>query len=304
MEDNIVKKFELHKKWVETIGKDLGKIVRDMQIDKGAEFIDETTGIKWDVKSFESYPIGANGVPIKNPRKGAFTVQQGLKKIQKEFKNGNCVIIDTRKLVPEHIEQLKKAIEEAGGFAILYIMDYKTNNDLTQKKDFKSFLAEVFKVVGLNTKKTKIIWASDYIHQNPQYFFKVLDVSQKIQISDMYTCIQIANIFEINFNQKRNIDIYQFGLDQSKINELIKVYASKTGLNVPIFLSFNQTIQFDKMNYHFLFLPTLNNIPLLLNNLDSHHIRFYKVLQQIQKHSHLLFLQLANNIPFLLNNLV
>ena len=59
-------------------------------------------------------PIGANGVPIKNPRKGAFTVQQGLKKIQKEFKNGNCVIIDTRKLVPEHIEQLKKAIEEAG----------------------------------------------------------------------------------------------------------------------------------------------------------------------------------------------
>ena len=93
---------------------DLGKIVRDMQIDKGAEFIDETTGIKWDVKSFESYPIGANGVPIKNPRKGAFTVQQGLKKIQKEFKNGNCVIIDTRKLVPEHIEQLKKAIEEAG----------------------------------------------------------------------------------------------------------------------------------------------------------------------------------------------
>ena len=93
---------------------DLGKIVRDMQIDKGAEFIDETTGIKWDVKSFESYPIGANGVPIKNPRKGAFTVQQGLKKIQKEFKNGNCVIIDTQKLVLEHIEQLKKAIEEAG----------------------------------------------------------------------------------------------------------------------------------------------------------------------------------------------
>lgn len=93
---------------------DLGKIVRDAQIDKGAEFIDETTGIKWDVKSFESYPSGDNGVPITSPKKGAFTIQRGIKKIQREFKNGNNVIIDTRKLVPEHIEQLKKAIDEAG----------------------------------------------------------------------------------------------------------------------------------------------------------------------------------------------
>ncbi|WP_432665101.1 contractile injection system protein, VgrG/Pvc8 family [Wukongibacter baidiensis] len=93
---------------------DLGRIIRDTQIDKGAEFIDETTGIKWDVKSFESYPMGRNGKPITSPRKGAFTIQRGIKKIQKEFKSGNNVIIDTRKLVPEHIEQLKKAIDEAG----------------------------------------------------------------------------------------------------------------------------------------------------------------------------------------------
>lgn len=37
-----------------------------------------------------------------------------MKKIQKEFNNGDNMIIDTRKLVPEHIEQLKKAIYEAG----------------------------------------------------------------------------------------------------------------------------------------------------------------------------------------------
>ena len=93
---------------------DLGKIVRDMQVDKGAEFIDTTTGLKWDVKSFESYPSGDNGIPITNPKRGAFTIKNGMKKIQKEFKNGNNVIIDTRNLVPEHIEQLKKAIDEAG----------------------------------------------------------------------------------------------------------------------------------------------------------------------------------------------
>lgn len=92
----------------------MGNIVRDTQIDKGAEFIDTTTGLKWDVKSFESYPSGDNGIPITNPKRGAFTIENGMKKIQKEFKNGNNVIIDARKLVPEHIEQLKKAIDEAG----------------------------------------------------------------------------------------------------------------------------------------------------------------------------------------------
>ncbi|MCP3776151.1 phage late control D family protein [Paenibacillus sp. MZ04-78.2] len=93
---------------------DLGRIIRDPQAENGAEFIDTTTGLKWDVKSFESYPSGDNGVPITNPKKGAFTIQQGMKKLQKEFNNGNNVIIDTRKMEPEHIEQLKKAIDEAG----------------------------------------------------------------------------------------------------------------------------------------------------------------------------------------------
>ncbi len=93
---------------------DLGSIIRDTRIDKGAEFIDETTGKSWDVKSFESYPFGRNGVPIINPKKGAFTVKTGMRKIQKELMNGHNVIIDTRNLVPEHIEDLMKAVSEAG----------------------------------------------------------------------------------------------------------------------------------------------------------------------------------------------
>ena len=88
---------------------DLGHIVRDTQADKGAEFIDQTTGKYWDVKSFESYPNG-----ITSPRKGAFTVENAMKKILREIGNGHKVIVDTRNLVAEHIAQLQQAIDAAG----------------------------------------------------------------------------------------------------------------------------------------------------------------------------------------------
>lgn len=59
--------------WIYGGGGGLGRIVRDSQADKGAEFIDETTGLKWDVKSFESYPNGHT-----SPKKGAFTVENDM----------------------------------------------------------------------------------------------------------------------------------------------------------------------------------------------------------------------------------
>ena len=83
--------------------------------DPKAEFIDISNGKKYDVKSFESNPIGANGIPITSPRKGAFKVENAMKNIIKEFeKNGNdIVIIDKSKLTLEHINQLKEAINKA-----------------------------------------------------------------------------------------------------------------------------------------------------------------------------------------------
>ncbi len=83
--------------------------------DPKAEFIDISNGKKYDVKSFESNPIGANGIPITSPRKGAFKVENDMKNIIKEFeKNGNdIVIIDKSKLTLEHINQLKEAINKA-----------------------------------------------------------------------------------------------------------------------------------------------------------------------------------------------
>ena len=87
----------------------IGKIIRDPQKDKGAEFIDTITGIKWDVKSFVSHPKGATSA-----RKGAFKLSRAIAKIEKEFANGHNVIIDTRRLTKSDRESLIKAISEKG----------------------------------------------------------------------------------------------------------------------------------------------------------------------------------------------
>nr|WP_315063062.1 hypothetical protein [uncultured Lysinibacillus sp.] len=87
----------------------LGKIIRDPQGNGGAEFIDTTNNTKWDVKSFVSYPNGHT-----SPKKGAFTVSNGMKGINKELEKNYNVIVDVRDMVPEHVKQLKEAIEKAG----------------------------------------------------------------------------------------------------------------------------------------------------------------------------------------------
>ncbi|WP_460092046.1 pre-toxin TG domain-containing protein [Priestia megaterium] len=87
----------------------LGKIIGDSQGNGGAEFIDTTNNTKWDVKSFVSYPNGHT-----SPKKGAFTVSNGMKGINKELEKNYNVIVDVRDMVPEHVEQLKEAIEKAG----------------------------------------------------------------------------------------------------------------------------------------------------------------------------------------------
>ncbi|GGF84092.1 hypothetical protein [Paenibacillus aceti] len=87
----------------------LGKIVRDPQGNGGVEFIDTTNKVKWDVKSFVSYPNGHT-----SPKKGAFTVNNGMKAIYKELDETYNVIVDKRDMIPEHVEQLREAMEKAG----------------------------------------------------------------------------------------------------------------------------------------------------------------------------------------------
>lgn len=87
----------------------LHKIIRDPQKDKGAEFIDTVTGIKWDIKSFVSHPKG-----VTSARKGAFNLSRAVSKIEKEFANGHNVIIDTRKLTKTDTESLINGINDKG----------------------------------------------------------------------------------------------------------------------------------------------------------------------------------------------
>lgn len=102
----------------------LHKIIRDPQKDKGAEFIDTVTGIKWDIKSFVSHPKGATSA-----KKGAFSLFRAIAKIEKEFNNGHNVIIDTRRLTKSDKESLINAINDKG-YSDKIIWYHKKGNDL------------------------------------------------------------------------------------------------------------------------------------------------------------------------------
>lgn len=87
---------------LENAGKLPGPITRDPS--GAAEFIDKT-GQKWDVKGFNSaFP----------PRKGGFSLERDVGKIEAEIAKGENVILDSTKLSPEHLQQLKEAIEARG----------------------------------------------------------------------------------------------------------------------------------------------------------------------------------------------
>lgn len=47
-------------------------------------------------------------------KKGAFTVANAMKKVNKELSSGHNVIIDTRNLMPEQVVQLRQVIDAAG----------------------------------------------------------------------------------------------------------------------------------------------------------------------------------------------
>jgi hypothetical protein len=79
-----------------------GPITRDPS--GRAEFID-ADGQKWDVKAFNSNF---------KPRKGGYDLKKSLTKIEGEFNEGENVILDTKDLKPEHVAELKAAIEAKG----------------------------------------------------------------------------------------------------------------------------------------------------------------------------------------------
>lgn len=87
----------------------LGKIIRDPQADKGADFIDTTTGQKWDIKSPVSHPKGHTSA-----KKGAFNLGKMMANVRKELSRGHKVILDTRRLTNADRQAFKDAIHSEG----------------------------------------------------------------------------------------------------------------------------------------------------------------------------------------------
>ncbi len=88
----------------------LKNVVRDTRelpvgTPSGDFIADEGAGQIWDVKGFNS---------SFSPKKGGYTLERSLNAIEKEFKNGENVIIDTTKMYPEHIAELHQAVVERG----------------------------------------------------------------------------------------------------------------------------------------------------------------------------------------------
>lgn len=84
-------------------------MIRDPQADKGADFVDTTTGQKWDIKSPVSHPKGHT-----SPKKGAFNVDKMMANVNKEISRGNKVVLDTRRLTKSDRQAFKDAIHNAG----------------------------------------------------------------------------------------------------------------------------------------------------------------------------------------------
>lgn len=78
-----------------------GPIVRDPN-PAGAEFID-ATGVKWDVKGWYS----------KFAPKG-YTLEKAIADLEESLAKGENVIIDSSKMFPEHIDEVRKAVKELG----------------------------------------------------------------------------------------------------------------------------------------------------------------------------------------------
>ena len=87
----------------------IGKVIRDSQAEKGADFIDTSTDQKWDIKSPISHPKGHTSV-----RKGAFSVDKMMANVKKEISRGNKVILDTRLLTKKDRQAFKDAIHAEG----------------------------------------------------------------------------------------------------------------------------------------------------------------------------------------------
>jgi len=149
-------------------------------------------------------------------------------------------------------------IIDAGGKVILYIADWfaklnhKLGGDLEKIRDVGRYFIEVFKACGLNQFNTEFIWAKDLIEGNPKYWEQFLDIGTKMTLNRVKKCCTIMGRSESDTLSASqifypamqatdalimNVDICQMGIDQRKVNMLIRDYCSVAGRKSPVILS-------------------------------------------------------------------
>jgi tyrosyl-tRNA synthetase len=154
-------------------------------------------------------------------------------------------------------------LSKAGGKIILYIADYfaqlnhKMGGDINKIKRVGEYFIEVFKASGMDTTNVEFVWASDFIQENKERYFRILnDIQSKvsflrlkrtltimgrsekdsISVSQLlYPCMQTTDVFTLG--GENGVDITQLGNDQRKVNMLARELAPGFGRKPPIVIS-------------------------------------------------------------------
>ncbi len=161
-------------------------------------------------------------------------------------------------LAPIHFGLLRavnlKRMLKAGVKFNLYLADYfgfinnKLGGDLEKIRNAGEYFIEVWKSVGIDTDKVKVVWAKD-IMDKLDYWDKMLKVAKRTTIATalksttitgrkqgeanylaqvMYPAMQVTDIFDMN------IDICQLGMDQRRAHVLAREVAPAYGWKKPI----------------------------------------------------------------------
>lgn len=127
----------------------------------------------------------------------------------------------------------------------------KMGGDLEKIKRVGEYFLEVWKAAGVDFKKVKVVWASEFV-DSKEYWKKVLLIAKNTTVARanraltimgrklgemkevaqyFYPAMQVADIFELN------VDICQLGLDQRRANILAREIGPKLGWWKPVIVS-------------------------------------------------------------------
>ncbi|MEM5815110.1 MAG: tyrosine--tRNA ligase [Candidatus Aenigmatarchaeota archaeon] len=153
--------------------------------------------------------------------------------------------------------KIKDFIEAKIDF-IIYIADWFAylNNKLGGNMEIirraGEYFIEGWKACGVDIEKIKIVWCSDLV-KDPEYWEIVLKISKNITIKRalravtiagreetevrhpsliIYPLMQAADVFMLN--DKKGVDICQLGMDQRKVNMLVRELAESWGRKKPV----------------------------------------------------------------------